>query len=55
MKNDERFIKMEELVPLSRAMSQPNATNFCYDTAYAANVSEVEVFYPTAIAYVDGI
>lgn len=53
--NDERFIKMEELVPLSRAMSQPNAANFCYDTAYAANVSEVEIFYPTAIAYVDGI
>lgn len=53
--NDERFIKEEELVPLSRAMSQPNATNFCYDTAYAANISEVEVFYPTSILYVDGI
>lgn len=53
--NHERFLKVEELVPLMRAMSQPNAANFCYDTAYAANISEVEVFYPSAIAYFDGI
>lgn len=53
--NHERFLKVEELVPLMRAMSQPNATNFCYDTAYAANLTEVEIFYPSAIAYFDGI
>ncbi len=53
--NNERFLKVEELVPLMRAMSQPNVTNFCYDTAYAANISEVELFYPTSLVYFDGI
>lgn len=53
--NHERFVNVDELVPLTRAMTQPNATNFCYDTAYAANISEVQVFYPNTIAYFDGI
>lgn len=53
--NHERFIKMDELVPLNRIMSQPNVANVCYDTAFMANVSEVQIFYPTAIQYVDGI
>ena len=53
--NDRRFVKMDELVPLSRIMSQPNVANVCYDTAYMANISEVQIFYPTAISYVDGI
>mgnify|MGYP006922456810 CR=1 FL=1 len=42
----ERFLSVEELVPLNRVMSTPNAANACYDTAYMANLSEVEVFYP---------
>ena len=53
--NDRRFVKMDELVPLSRIMSQPNVANVCYDTAYMANISEVQIFYPTSILYVDGI
>ena len=53
--NDRRFVKMDELVPLSRIMSQPNVANVCYDTAYMANISEVQIFYPTSIAYYDGI
>ena len=53
--NDRRFVKMDELVPLSRIMSQPNVANVCYDTAYMANISEVQIFYPTSIRYVDGI
>lgn len=53
--NKERFIAMDELVPLTRAMTSPNAERFCYDTAYAGNVSEVEVFYDQTIIYVDGI
>ena len=53
--NDRRFVKMDELVPLNRIMSQPNVANVCYDTAYMANLSEVQVFYPTSISYVDGI
>lgn len=53
--NHERFVQVEELVPLSRVMSQPNATNFCYDTNYAANLSEVELFYPQTMGYFDGI
>lgn len=53
--NDRRFVKVDELVPLTRAMTQPNATSFCYDTAYAANISEVQIFYPQTFLYVDGI
>ena len=53
--NHERFVKEDELVPLSRIMSQPNVANVCYDTAYMANISEVQIFYPTSILYVDGI
>lgn len=53
--NHKRYVNVDELVPLTRAMTQPNAANFCYDTAYAANISEVQVFYPQTIAYFDGI
>jgi hypothetical protein len=53
--NKERYIAMDELVPLTRAMTTPNAERFSYDTAYAGNVSEVEVFYNETIVYVDGI
>lgn len=53
--NKERYVAMDELVPLTRAMTTPNTEHFCYDTAYAANVSEVEIFYDQTIAYVDGI
>lgn len=53
--NDRRFVKMDELVPLSRIMSAPVVTSVCYDTAYMADLSEVQIFYPTSIRYVDGI
>lgn len=53
--NHERFLSAEELVPLNRVMTSPSAANACYDTAYMANLSEVEVFYPQTIAYYDGI
>lgn len=53
--NHERYVNVDELVPMTRAMTQPNAANFCYDTAYAANISEVQVFYPQTIGYFDGI
>lgn len=53
--NNERFVKEDELVPLARIMSQPNVANLCYDTAYMANISEVQLFYPTSILYVDKI
>ena len=53
--NHERFVNVDELVPLNRAMTQPNAANFCYDTACAANISEVQVYYPQTLRYYDGI
>ena len=53
--NHERFLAMDELVPLSRVMSSPNTANVCYDTAYMANVSETKVLYPQTIGYFDGI
>ena len=53
--NDRRFVKMDELVPMSRIMSAPNVANACYDTAYMANVSEVQIMYPQTITYWDNI
>lgn len=53
--NKERFVKMDELVPLQRVMSAPNVANVCYDTAYMANITEVQIFYPQTFLYVDGI
>ena len=53
--NHERFVKMDELVPLNRNMTAPNPTHFCYDTAYSANISEVEVMYPQTVTYWDHI
>ena len=46
---------MDELVPLTRVMTSANTAHLFYDTAYAANVSEVEVFYEQTMVYVDGI
>lgn len=53
--NKERYLAMDELVPLTRAMTGPNTEHFCYDTAYAGNLSEVETFYDQTMIYVDGI
>jgi hypothetical protein len=36
-------------------MTTPNAGTFSYDTVYAGNVSEAEIFYPQTMLYVDGI
>ena len=53
--NKERYLAMDELAPLSRAMTQPNAENVCYDTAFMANISEVQIYYENIMRYVDGI
>lgn len=53
--NDRRFVNLDELVPLSRVMTSPNAAEVCYDTSYMANVSEAQLFYPATVMYVDGI
>lgn len=54
-RNEERFIAMDELAPLNRAMTSTNTENVCYDTAYMGNVSEVQIFYDQVMTYVDGI
>ncbi|WP_276855482.1 DUF2184 domain-containing protein [Enterocloster lavalensis] len=53
--NKERYLAMDELAPLSRAMTQPNAENVCYDTAFMANISEAQMYYENIMRYVDGI
>lgn len=53
--HNERFIALEELVPLARTMTQPNVEALAYDSVYMANVSELEVFYTQTIRYYDGI
>jgi hypothetical protein len=50
--NNDKFLAVEELVPLSRAMTQPNIESLSYDSVYVSNVSEVEIFAPT-IGYFD--
>ena len=52
--NDDDFMAMEELVSLTRAMTNTVTETVSYDTVYLANVSELQIFYPT-IAYKDGI
>lgn len=53
--HDERFLALEELVPLARTMTQPNVEALSYDSVYMANISQLEVFYTQTIRYVDGI
>lgn len=53
--NHERYLKLDELVPLSRVMSGPNVANVCYDTAYMGNISQVQLLYPQTMTYWDGI
>ena len=53
--NKERFAAFDECAPLARAMTTPNAEKFSYDTVYAGNISEAELFYLQTMEYVDGI
>lgn len=53
--NHERFVKMDELVPLGKVMTAPNVSFACYDTLFMANLSEVQIMYPQTITYWDGI
>lgn len=53
--HNDKFIAMEELVPLARTMTQPNIDALSYDSVYMANISEPEVFYTQPIRYFDGI
>lgn len=53
--HNDRFVAMEELVPMSRVMTQPNVTASSYDSLYAANISQVEFFYTQTMRYADGI
>lgn len=53
--HNERFLALEELVPLARTMTQPNVEALAYDSVYMANVSQLEMFYTQTIRYYDGI
>lgn len=53
--HNERFLAMEELVPLARTMTQPNVEALAYDSVYMANVSQLEMFYTQTVRYYDGI
>jgi hypothetical protein len=52
---NERFVAVDELQPLTRMYSLHNPSTNTFDTNYAANMSEVELFYPQTISYYDGI
>lgn len=53
--NNDKFVAIEELVPLARTMTAPNTDKLSYDSIYMANLSEVEFFYTQPITYWDGI
>lgn len=52
---DNKFLAVDELVPLTRLRTMPSVRHVSYDTNYVANISEVQIFYPAAIRYYDGI
>lgn len=54
-RSDERFVAVDELQPLTRMRTVYSAQTQSYDTNYAANLSQVEFFYPTTVTYWDGI
>ena len=54
-RSDERFIAIDELQPLTRMRTVYSSKTSSYDTNYAANISEVELFYTQTISYWDGI
>lgn len=53
--NNDKFVAVEELVPLARTMTSPNTDKLSYDSVYMANLSEVEFFYTQPVTYWDGI
>jgi hypothetical protein len=54
-RHDERFIAVDELQPLTRMRTVYSSRHTSYDTNYAANISEVEIFYTATIGYFDAI
>jgi len=54
--HDKKYLKLEELVALHRAMTATNAEKHSYDSLYLANISQPEMFYEyETIGYYDGI
>ena len=53
--NKERFVAVDELSPLARAMTTQSAKTATFDSVYMANASELEFFAPETAIYVDGI
>lgn len=53
--NHDKFVAVEELVPLARTMTAPNTDKVSYDSIYMANLSQVEIYYTQPITYWDGI
>jgi hypothetical protein len=53
--NAENRVNFDLPVPLSRVMTQPVVTQLAYMTAYAAQLGQVKLLYPTTMEYMDGI
>lgn len=54
-RHEERFIAVDELQPLTRRRTMYSPKTSSFDTNFAANISQVEFFYPQAVGYFDGI
>lgn len=53
--HNDKYIAVEELVPLYRSMTAPNIEAKSFDSLYMANLSQVEFFYNQTMRYLDGI
>jgi hypothetical protein len=53
--HDDKYLAVEELVPLTRMRTMYTPGTVSYDTNYMANISQVEFFYTATIGYFDGI
>ncbi|WP_197091354.1 DUF2184 domain-containing protein [Paenibacillus algorifonticola] len=53
--NRENRVNFDLPVPLSRVMTQPNVQQMSYLTAYAAQLGQCKILYPTTMRYLDGI
>lgn len=53
--NDRKYLLMEELVPLTAVMTGQNISTVSYDTIFMANMTDVQLYYTSTIAYYDGI
>jgi hypothetical protein len=52
---EEKFVNFDLTVPCTRIMTAPDVGQQAYLTAFAGQIGQVKVLYPTTMRYCDGI